>query len=135
MLGEHGDGRNAEEVFQFLQETGVALSPLRASSLPTGGRPLRWSMTMVDPIMARRLGGLIQRLKQQLGFTSIVVTHEMSFAQRLADTVLFLDTIKGEQHFLGPSKSSWPHLIPNIQQFLTLDALMRQLRHKKLMTL
>ncbi|MGH9564164.1 MAG: ABC transporter ATP-binding protein, partial [Terracidiphilus sp.] len=30
--------------------------------------------TMVDPLIARRLGGLIQRLKHQLGFTSIVVT-------------------------------------------------------------
>src|ERR1035438_6696036 len=28
--------------------------------------------TMVDPIIARRLGDLIQRLKRQLGFTSIV---------------------------------------------------------------
>src|ERR1035438_5916403 len=47
--------------------------------------------TMVDPIIARRLGGIIQRLKQQLGFTSIVVTHDMRFAERLADKVLFLD--------------------------------------------
>ena len=46
--------------------------------------------TMVDPIIARRLGTLIQRLKRQLGFTSIVVTHDMRFAERLADTVLFL---------------------------------------------
>ena len=46
--------------------------------------------TMVDPIIARRLGGLIQRLKRQLGFTSIVVTHDTRFAQKLADTVLFL---------------------------------------------
>ena len=38
--------------------------------------------TMVDPIIARRMGGLIQRLKHQLGFTSIVVTHDTRFAQR-----------------------------------------------------
>ncbi len=36
--------------------------------------------TMVDPITARRLGDLIQRLKFQLGFTSIVVTHDTRFA-------------------------------------------------------
>jgi phospholipid/cholesterol/gamma-HCH transport system ATP-binding protein len=47
--------------------------------------------TMVDPIIARRLGDLIQRLKRQLGFTSIVVTHDMRFAEKLADQVLFLD--------------------------------------------
>ena len=51
--------------------------------------------TMVDPIIARRLGNLIQRLKQQLGFTSIVVTHDMRFAERLADTVLFLHRGQG----------------------------------------
>jgi phospholipid/cholesterol/gamma-HCH transport system ATP-binding protein len=44
--------------------------------------------TMVDPITARRLGGLIQRLKLQLGFTSIVVTHDTRFAEELADSVL-----------------------------------------------
>src|SRR6202034_3023174 len=46
--------------------------------------------TMVDPITTRRLGDLIQRLKFQLGFTSIVVTHDTRFAQKLADSVLFL---------------------------------------------
>ena len=51
--------------------------------------------TMVDPLIARRLGGLIQRLKRQLGFTSIVVTHDTRFAQQLADTVLFLASGQG----------------------------------------
>ena len=45
--------------------------------------------TMVDPIIARRLGDLIQRLKLQLGFTSIVVTHDTRFAQKLADLFCF----------------------------------------------
>ena len=76
--------------------------------------------TMVDPIIARRLGGLIQRLKQQLGFTSIVVTHDMRFAERLADTVLFLD--EGKAAFFGPLKDFMASPDPHIQQFLTLDA-------------
>jgi phospholipid/cholesterol/gamma-HCH transport system ATP-binding protein len=76
--------------------------------------------TMVDPIIARRLGGLIQRLKQQLGFTSIVVTHDMRFAERLADTVLFLHD--GRAAFFGPLKDFMASPDPNIQQFLTLDA-------------
>jgi phospholipid/cholesterol/gamma-HCH transport system ATP-binding protein len=76
--------------------------------------------TMVDPIIARRLGGLIQRLKQQLGFTSIVVTHDMRFAERLADTVLFLH--EGRAAFFGPLKDFMASPDPNIQQFLTLDA-------------
>jgi phospholipid/cholesterol/gamma-HCH transport system ATP-binding protein len=76
--------------------------------------------TMVDPIIARRLGDLIQRLKQQLGFTSIVVTHDMRFAERLADHVLFLHDGCGYsfstlQQFLGAN-------VPEIQRFLALDA-------------
>jgi phospholipid/cholesterol/gamma-HCH transport system ATP-binding protein len=76
--------------------------------------------TMVDPIIARRLGGLIQRLKQQLGFTAIVVTHDMRFAERLADTVLFLH--EGRAAFFGPLRDFLASPDPDIKQFLTLDA-------------
>jgi phospholipid/cholesterol/gamma-HCH transport system ATP-binding protein len=76
--------------------------------------------TMVDPIIARRLGDLIQRLKRQLGYTSIVVTHDMRFAERLADQVLFLD--QSQARFFGPLKEFMASTDPHIQQFLTLDA-------------
>ena len=75
--------------------------------------------TMVDPIIARRLGTIIQKLKRQLGFTSIVVTHDMRFAERLADTVLFLH--QGRAAFFGPLKDFLASPDENIQQFLTLD--------------
>jgi phospholipid/cholesterol/gamma-HCH transport system ATP-binding protein len=76
--------------------------------------------TMVDPIIARRLGDLIQRLKRQLGFTSIVVTHNMRFAERLADLVLFLH--QGRAQFFGPLHGFLEASDPEIQQFLALDA-------------
>lgn len=76
--------------------------------------------TMVDPIIARRLGGIIQRLKKQLGFTSIVVTHDMRFAERLADSVLFLD--EGRAAFFGPLSGFLASTEPHIRQFLELDA-------------
>ena len=76
--------------------------------------------TMVDPIIARRLGDLIQRLKRQMGFTSIVVTHDMRFAERLADLVLFLH--QGRAQFFGPLKGFVECSDPHIQQFLALDA-------------
>lgn len=76
--------------------------------------------TMVDPIIARRLGGIIQRLKHQLGFTSIVVTHDMRFAERLADLVLFLHL--GGARFFGPLKDFLVSNDEDIRQFLTLDA-------------
>ncbi|MGA2349256.1 MAG: ATP-binding cassette domain-containing protein [Terracidiphilus sp.] len=76
--------------------------------------------TMVDPIIARRLGDLIQRLKRRLGFTSIVVTHDMRFASRLADLVLFLH--QGRALYFGPLKGFLESTDPNIKQFLALDA-------------
>jgi phospholipid/cholesterol/gamma-HCH transport system ATP-binding protein len=76
--------------------------------------------TMVDPIIARRLGDLIQRLKQQLGFTSIVVTHDMRFAERLADHVLFLH--EGQGYFFSGLKQFLDSDVLEIQSFLALDA-------------
>jgi phospholipid/cholesterol/gamma-HCH transport system ATP-binding protein len=76
--------------------------------------------TMVDPIIAKRLGGIIQRLKHQLGYTSIVVTHDVRFAQRLADLVLFLHM--GGARFFGPLKDFVASPDPDIQQFVALDA-------------
>jgi phospholipid/cholesterol/gamma-HCH transport system ATP-binding protein len=76
--------------------------------------------TMVDPIIARRLGGLIQRLKHQLGFTSIVVTHDTRIARTLADSVLFLH--QGRALFFGPLKDFVASTDPDISQFLSLDA-------------
>jgi phospholipid/cholesterol/gamma-HCH transport system ATP-binding protein len=78
--------------------------------------------TMVDPLIARRLGNLIQRLKRQLGYTSIVVTHDMRFAERLADTVLFLHQSKAQ--YFGPLEGFLSTEDFNIQRFLTLDAYM-----------
>jgi phospholipid/cholesterol/gamma-HCH transport system ATP-binding protein len=75
--------------------------------------------TMVDPIIARRLGDLIQRLKRQLGLTSIVVTHDMRFAERLADLVLFLH--QGRAQYFGPVQGFIASPDPHIQQFLALD--------------
>src|SRR5438445_8749897 len=45
--------------------------------------------TMVDPLMAQLLGDLIKRLKIQLNLTSIVVTHDVRLAKKLAELVVF----------------------------------------------
>ncbi len=55
--------------------------------------------TMVDPLMAHLLGDLIQRLKQQLHLTSIVVTHDMRLAKKLADRLCF--SMQERLFFLG----------------------------------
>jgi phospholipid/cholesterol/gamma-HCH transport system ATP-binding protein len=76
--------------------------------------------TMVDPIMAHGIGDLIQRLKHQLGLTSIVVSHDMRFAMRLADLVLFLDA--GEARFFGTMEDFKRCPDVRVQRFLDLDA-------------
>jgi phospholipid/cholesterol/gamma-HCH transport system ATP-binding protein len=76
--------------------------------------------TMVDPIIARRLGDLIEILKCQLGKTSIVVTHDTRFAERLADLILFLH--QGRALYFGPLHGFMASSDPDIQQFLALDA-------------
>ena len=77
--------------------------------------------TMVDPLIARLLGDLIQKLKKQLHLTSIVVTHDMRFAERLADRVLFLH--QGHAEFFGTLEEMKSTKDEVLQQFLELDAL------------
>lgn len=77
--------------------------------------------TMVDPLMAHLLGDLIQRLKAQLHLTSIVVTHDMRFAEKLADRVLFLH--EGKARFFGTMEEMKQTADPILQEFLELDQL------------
>lgn len=77
--------------------------------------------TMVDPLIARLLGDLIQKLKHQLHLTSIVVTHDMRFAKKLADRVLFLHQAKA--HFFGTMQEMEQSQDEIVRQFLDLDAL------------
>jgi len=77
--------------------------------------------TMVDPLMAQLLGDLIQKLKYQLKLTSIVVTHDMRLAQKLADRVVFLH--EGKAIFFGPLSEWEQSSHPVLQEFLRLDEL------------
>jgi phospholipid/cholesterol/gamma-HCH transport system ATP-binding protein len=77
--------------------------------------------TMVDPLMGRLLGDLIQKLKTQLLLTSIVVTHDMRFAERLADHVVFLH--QGKVLFFGTMDEMKRSDDEILQQFLELDSL------------
>lgn len=77
--------------------------------------------TMVDPLMGHLLGNLIQRLKEQLHLTSIVVTHDMRFAEKLADRVLFLH--EGHARFFGTMEEMKHSNDPVLGEFLELDEL------------
>jgi phospholipid/cholesterol/gamma-HCH transport system ATP-binding protein len=77
--------------------------------------------TMVDPLMAQLLGDLIKRLKIQLHLTSVVVTHDMRLAKKLADRVVFL--YEARAIFFGTYAEMEKCGEPIIQEFLELDEL------------
>jgi phospholipid/cholesterol/gamma-HCH transport system ATP-binding protein len=77
--------------------------------------------TMVDPLIGKLLGNLIRKLRSQIKLTSIVVTHDMRFAERLADRVLFLH--QGRAEFFGTVDEMKKTDDEVLQQFLELDEL------------
>jgi phospholipid/cholesterol/gamma-HCH transport system ATP-binding protein len=77
--------------------------------------------TMVDPLMAQLLGDLIKRLKVQLNLTSVVVTHDMRLAKKLAERVVFLYEARAIFFGTYAAMEKDPH--PIIQEFIELDEL------------
>ena len=75
--------------------------------------------TMVDPLMAQTLGDLILKLKRQTGLTSVVVTHDMKLARKLADRVVFL--VDGRVGFFGTIPEMDRSTVPMVQEFIQLD--------------
>lgn len=78
--------------------------------------------TMVDPLMAQLLGDLIKKLKHQLNLTSIVVTHDMRLAKKLADRVVFLHEARAI--FFGTYAEMERCQDEVIRDFLKLDELL-----------
>src|SRR3954454_8610728 len=131
-----------EQIFQvvdgLLEMVGVkAMRDLRPSDLSTGvkgsvviARALAAQpecvlydepTTMVDPLMAQLLGDLIKKLKFQLKLTSIVVTHDMALAQKVADRVLFLH--EGKKVYDGPPAGMKQSEIDIVREFMDLDSM------------
>ncbi len=75
--------------------------------------------TMVDPLMAQTIGDLILKLKKQTGLTSVVVTHDMKLARKLADRVVFL--VEGRVAYFGPMSQLDDSYENVIKDFIRLD--------------
>ncbi len=75
--------------------------------------------TMVDPLMAQTIGDLILKLKRETGLTSIVVTHDMRLARKLADRIVFL--VDSRVAFFGPASKLDTAQEPVVQDFIQLD--------------
>ncbi|QEE29490.1 ATP-binding cassette domain-containing protein [Terriglobus albidus] len=136
--GDLGEEQISQVVKGLLEMVGVAgMEDLLPSDLSTGmkrsvaiARALASQpeailydepTTMVDPLMGQLLGNLIERLKRQLHLTSIVVTHDMRFAKKLADRVVFLH--EGKAQFFGTIEEMERTNDPVLREFLALDEL------------
>jgi phospholipid/cholesterol/gamma-HCH transport system ATP-binding protein len=75
--------------------------------------------TMVDPLMAQTVSDLILKLKRETGLTSIVVTHDMRLARKLADRIVFL--VDSRVAFFGPVSELDSAPEPVVQDFIQLD--------------
>ena len=72
--------------------------------------------TGLDPIRADIINELILKLQRELGITSVVVTHDMTSAYKIADRIIMLH--KGKIIADGDGEHIHSHPHPVVQQFI-----------------
>jgi phospholipid/cholesterol/gamma-HCH transport system ATP-binding protein len=77
----------------------------------------------LDPLSARRLDDLILRLRDSLGSTFVIVTHELASIFAIGSNAVFLDTITRTQGAIGPPCHLRDHSeSATVRSFLTRGA-------------
>jgi phospholipid/cholesterol/gamma-HCH transport system ATP-binding protein len=69
----------------------------------------------LDPVTLSNLDDLIVNLKEMLGMTVVMVTHEVNSIRRMADRVVFLE--KGHAVFNGTLDEALHSPLPSLQEF------------------
>ncbi|MBC8185505.1 ATP-binding cassette domain-containing protein [candidate division KSB1 bacterium] len=69
----------------------------------------------LDPVTASSLDDLLLKLRDILNMTMVIVTHELSSIQRIADRIIFLD--EGKILFQGKFKDAKTSDIPSVKAF------------------
>jgi len=77
--------------------------------------------TLVDPLIAQTITALIERLKEKFRKTSIVVTHDVRLAERVADRLVMLE--QGRVAFFGTPGEWQASSDPEVEAFRSLDAM------------
>ena len=72
----------------------------------------------LDPVNTARLDGLILQLRDHLGTTVVMVTHEIDSVFAVADRVLFLDEEDKTMTALDTPKALLHHGPPRVREFL-----------------
>lgn len=101
--------------------TGMKRAVAIARALAAGPEAILYDepTTMVDPLMAQTIGNLILKLKRQTGLTSVVVTHDMKLARKLADRIVFLED--GRVVYFGPMSHMDESKVEVVRDFIELD--------------
>ena len=77
----------------------------------------------LDPLASRRLDELVLSLRDGLGITVVLVTHELESLYRIADRMLFLDGEAGRPVALGaPAELARSAASPKVRRFLSRSA-------------
>ena len=76
--------------------------------------------TGLDPIRSDVINELILKLQRELGVTSVVVTHDMNSAFKVADRIVMLHG--GKLHFDGTTESIKASADPVVQRFIAGEA-------------
>ena len=71
----------------------------------------------LDPVTSESLDHLLLKLREEIGMTIVLVSHEVASILRIADNVVFLD--KGKVLFCGPIEQAQNADIPQIENFFS----------------
>ena len=73
----------------------------------------------LDPISAKRLDDLIVELRDSLGATVVIVTHELASILAIGTNAVFLDAETRTMIAQGPPRELLHHTNPKVREFLT----------------
>ncbi|MGH9487937.1 MAG: ABC transporter ATP-binding protein [Terriglobales bacterium] len=113
--------RAEREAFPASLSTGMKRAVAIARALAAKPHAILYDepTTMVDPLMAQTIAGLIARVKQQVRLTSVIVTHDTHFARRLAGRLVLLH--EGQVRFFGTVAAMDAAADPVVRDFLRRD--------------
>jgi phospholipid/cholesterol/gamma-HCH transport system ATP-binding protein len=87
--------------------------------------------TMVDPLMSQTINNLIRKMQRQLGFTQMVVTHDIAnCAEKVADHVALLH--EGKFVFIGTMDELYKSEHPVVKEFVEEDRIRFEKKDREL---
>lgn len=73
----------------------------------------------LDPLTARRLDDLIMELRNSLGTTIVVITHDIASILTIGNNSIYLDTERHTMIATGNPRTALEHGAPNVRRFLS----------------